>query len=125
LIVGGIIYFRYFYLHEISITLIKNNPQLYDSVKVKLKGVVLEFRGAFWGPKYWLVEITEENIKNRDRIALASTLDLSEFVSYVSDDANYTLISYKSLIVTGTVKYVGMVTDAPPFHLQLESIVFE
>jgi hypothetical protein len=128
----GLIYFQYFSYRTISLATIENNPQIYNQVKIKLKGVVIRNEGTFFGPEYELAELESSkvfDINTAKRIALglkdSFKINLSDYVSYTFDGHNYTQIAYKPVTVKGTVIYLGLVMDAPPFYLDLESIKVE
>jgi hypothetical protein len=125
----GFVYFQYFSYRIISLTNIENNPQLYNQVRVTLRGMVIRNEGFMFGPKYELTEFEPSkvfNINTAKQIALGlkagPSIDLSNYVSYAFDGRNYTQITYKPVVVKGTIIYIGQAMDAPPFYLDLESI---
>lgn len=130
--VGSIIYLQYFSYRELSVSSIESNPQIYNFAKVKLRGMVIENTGMFFGSNYELAGFEQGkifDIKDASQIALGlkggSNIDLTNYVSYYFDGLNYTEGVYKPVVVTGTIKYLGEVMDAPPFYLELESVKIE
>jgi len=101
---------------------------LYSNARVTLNGAIIEYEGAFFGPKYYLAEgqlLSESfDINTPKRIALApeDSINLSKAVSYTSNGAGYTRISIKPVILKGSVVYVGTATDSPKYYLKVSDI---
>ena len=58
------VYTQYFSYQSVSLENIESNPQSYNGERVKLTGVVVQFKGAFFGPTYWLFETDSFDIQD-------------------------------------------------------------
>jgi hypothetical protein len=117
-----------------SIDSIKSNPQSYNGQKVRVRGFVVEFIGPRFGQTYQLMPNTfAENLDTRtaeiEGIALypkdENTLQaMKSYISYKCG-MNCSIATERGIItidIMGTVRYIGQVTDAPPYSIMVEQI---
>lgn len=117
-VVIGIFYDSLFYgVRDVSVEDVVSDPQFFDGAHVRLCGYVVNTSGYMFGPKYVLRDF-DEGVE----IALVEKVDLEPYVSFVFDGRNYTQIRNIRVSVVGYVRYIGFVTDAPSFQLDVEKV---
>ncbi|OHA63406.1 MAG: hypothetical protein A2748_02495 [Candidatus Wildermuthbacteria bacterium RIFCSPHIGHO2_01_FULL_45_20] len=99
---------------------IQQHPQAYDGKEIELTGRIVRNDGAFFGLPYELAESGKAPDRAL-RIPLAGD-NLDAYVSFSFDGKVYTEIANKEVTITGVVRNIGQVTDAPPFHIQVDRI---
>src|SRR3989338_6509359 len=121
LLMGGV---GYFLLNQketsSSFREIQQHPQAYDGKEIELTGRIVRNDGAFFGLPYELAESGKAPDRAL-RIPLAGD-NLDAYVSFSFDGKVYTEIANKEVTITGVVRNIGQVTDAPPFHIQVDRI---
>jgi hypothetical protein len=109
-------------IKDVSIREINSNPPSFDGAHVKLQGYLVNTSVYIFGPKYVLREF-DDGVE----IALGGKggiekVDLKPYVSFIFDGSNYTHIRDLRISVVGYVRYIGLVTDAPSFYLDVEKV---
>jgi hypothetical protein len=121
-ILGNFINSAIYNARDTSVEEVASDPQSFDGVHVRLHGYVVDTSVYMFGPKYVLRDF-EDGVE----IALGGKgdtgkVDFEPYVSFVFDGANYTQIRNIMVRVVGYVRYIGLVTDVPPFFLDVEKI---
>lgn len=121
-VLGYFINFVIYGVRDVSVEEVVSDPQSFDGVHVRLHGYVADTSVYMFGPKYVLRDF-EDGVE----IALGGKggpekVDLEPYVSFVFDGGNYTQIRNIRVSVVGYVRYIGLVTDAPSFHLNVEKV---
>lgn len=119
--VGFLLYSAFYGVRNVSIKDVVSTPQDFDGIRVRLRGYVVETSYMF-GPKYVL-----RNFEDKVEVALggkggADKVDLQPYVSFVFDGENYTRMRDMNVSIVGTVRYVGLVIDAPPVSVDVEEV---
>ncbi|MBI4138068.1 MAG: hypothetical protein HY482_00540 [Candidatus Wildermuthbacteria bacterium] len=121
LLAGGV---GYFLLNQketfSSFREIQQHPQAYDGKEIKLTGRIVRNDGVWFGLPYELAE-SGKTPDQAVRIPLAGD-NLDAYVSFLFDGKVYTEIANREVAIKGVVRYIGEVTDAPPFHIQVDRI---
>jgi len=108
---------------DVPIQKVVSDPKSFDGAPVRLRGYVVDTKVYMFGPKYVLRDFDEEceiPLNGKDGPV---RVDLEPYVSFIFDGRNYTQIRNIRVSVVGHVRYIGFVTDAPPFHLDAERII--
>ena len=121
-VLGYFINFVIYNVRDVSVEEVVSDPQSLDGAHVRLHGHVVNTSVYMFGPKYVLRDF-EDGVE----IALGGKgapekVDFEPYVSFVFDGENYTQIRNIRVIVVGYVRYIGLVTDAPSFHLDVEKV---
>ena len=103
----------------VSVKDINSNPQRFNNTRVRVNGYIVDASCCMFGPKYVLRDDSSE-------IALGEkggsrNVDLTPYVSFIFDGQNYTQTEDMLMSVVGHVRYVGSVTDAPPYYVEIEN----
>lgn len=109
-------------VRDVSIGEIVSDLQSFVGAHVRLRGYVADTSAYMFGPKYTLREFD-----GRVEIALGGKgvfgkSYLEPYVSFVFDGENYTQIRNIRVNVLGYIRYMGPVTDAPSFYLEVEKV---
>lgn len=112
----------FYSVRDVSIEEVVSDPRSFDGVHVLLRGYVVDTSVYMFGPKDVLSDFDDEV-----EIALGGKggperVDLEPYVSFVFDGENYTQIRNIMVSVAGYVRYIGPVTDAPSFCLDVEKV---
>lgn len=105
---------------DVSVEEVVSDLQSFDGAHVRLYGYIVNTSVYMFGPKYVL-----RDFDDAVEIALGGKggpkkVDLEPYVSFVFDGRNYTQIRNMRVSVVGYVYYIGPVTDAPSFYLDVE-----
>ncbi len=107
---------------NVPVKAVVSDPQSFDGAHVRLHGYVVDTGVYMFGPNYVLrnldlgVEIALGGIERPEKV------DFAPYVSFVFDGENYTQIRNIRVSVVGYVRYIGPVTDAPSFYLDVEKV---
>lgn len=118
---GYLLLSAYFGIRDVFVKDVVSDPESFDGVRVRLQGYVVDTSVYMFGPKYVL-----KNFENEVEIALgekgcAENVNLEPYVSFVFDGRNYTQIAKTRTQIVGHMRYIGWVTDAPSFLLEVEN----
>jgi len=121
-VLGYFVNFVIYNVRDVSVEDVVSDPQSFDGIHVRLHGYVANTSVYMFGPKYVLRDF-EDGVE----IALGGKggpekVDFEPYVSFVFDGENYTQIRNIRVSVVGYVRYIGLVTDAPSFHLDAEKV---
>jgi hypothetical protein len=121
-VLGYFVNFVIYGVRDVSVEDVVSDPQSFDGAHVRLHGYVADTSVYMFGPKYVLRDF-EDGVE----IALGGKggpekVDFEPYVSFVFDGENYTQIRNIRVSVVGYVRYIGLVTDAPSFHLDAEKV---
>ena len=109
-------------IKDVSVREINSDPPSFSGAHVKLQGYIVNTSMYMFGPKYVLRDF-DDGVE----IALGGKggvekVDLKPYVSFVFDGRNYSHIRNLRVSVVGYVRYIGLVTDAPSFYLDVEKV---
>jgi len=121
-VVGYFIYSAIYGVRDVSLRDVASDPQSFDGVHVRLRGHVVDTSVYMFGPKYVLRDVEEEVDIALGGKGGPGEVDLEPYVSFVFDGENYTQIRDINVSIVGHVRYIGWVTDAPPFLLEVENV---
>jgi hypothetical protein len=124
-LVVAIGYFTNSIIYRVRDVLLKevvSDPQAFDGVHVRLHGYVVNTSVYMFGPKYVLRDFDDEVEIALGGKGSSGKVDLEPYVSFVFDGESYTQIRNIRVSVVGYVRYVGLVTDAPSFLLDVEKV---
>jgi hypothetical protein len=109
-------------IKDVSIREINSDPPSFDGAHVKLEGRIVDSSVYIFGPKYVLREFDDGVEVALGGKGSIEKVDLKPYVSFVFDGSNYTHIRDLRVSVVGYVRYIGLVTDAPSFYLDVEKV---
>ena len=121
-VIGYFINSLFFVVRDVSINEVVSDPQSFDGAYVRLHGYVVDTIVYMFGPKYVLRDFDAEVEIALGGKSGSGKVDLEPYVSFVFDGKNYTQIKNIKVSVMGYVRYIGLVTDAPPFYLDFEKV---
>lgn len=121
-VISFLLYSAIYGVRDVSIKDVVSDSQTFDGTRVRLRGYVVDTSIYMFGPKYVL-----RNFEEKAEIALGGKggpekVNLEPYVSFVFDGENYTRIRDINASIVGIVRYIGLVTDAPPVSLDVEEI---
>ncbi len=114
--------FLFYGVRDVSVGDVVSDPHSFDGVHVRLPGYVVDTSVYMFGPKYVLRDF-DEGVE----IALggkggSGKVDFEPYVSFIFDGENYTQIRNIRVSVVGYVCYIGPVSDAPSFYVDVEKV---
>jgi len=121
-VISFLLYSAIYGVRDVSIKDVVSDSQTFDGTRVRLRGYVVDTSIYMFDPKYVL-----RNFEEKAEIALGGKgghekVNLEPYVSFVFNGENYTKIRDINASIVGIVRYIGLVTDAPPVSLDVEEI---